>query len=80
MNNLRTVTNADGAAVLDITNGTISTMNTTGAYVWRALERGESPDGIIDALVRETGEARHRVEQDVRAFLANLKEQNLWSL
>ena len=77
--NLRTVANQDGAAILDTKRGIISTLNPTGAYVWRALERGESVELIIENLARETGMPLEVVERDVRAFIETLDERILQS-
>jgi hypothetical protein len=38
---LRTISNEDGAAILDTESGDLSTLNATGAYVWEALQRGD---------------------------------------
>jgi hypothetical protein len=76
---LRTVINLDGAAILDTEAGRISTLNSTGAQVWAALERGESIETIAAELARETGEQIEAVKQDLRDFVAALKKQNLLS-
>ncbi|ADV82430.1 PqqD family protein [Terriglobus saanensis] len=76
---LRTVANEDGAAILDTQQGTISTLNTTGGYVWQALEQGESEEAIVASLVEETGAPREVVAHDVSDFLASLKEHKLLS-
>lgn len=75
--NLRAVANDDGAAILDIEYGSISTLNPTGAYVWRGLERGEALELIIASLARETGEDPLRVDGDVREFVEDLKQRHL---
>jgi hypothetical protein len=75
---LRTVVSEDGAAILDLRHGTISTLNVTGAYVWQELEKGEAPEGIITGLAEKTGEAREVIERDVRNFLSTLEEQKLF--
>jgi hypothetical protein len=63
---LRTIVNQDdGAAVLDTERGTISTLNTTGAYIWQALERGQREEDIVDGLARETGEFPDTIRDDV---------------
>jgi hypothetical protein len=67
----------DGAAILDIRQGTISSLNPTGAYVWQALERGESLEAIAASLARETGEQIDAVMNDVRKFIDALKEKHL---
>ncbi len=74
---LRTIVNQDGAAVLDTKLGFISTLNATGAYVWRGIERGESIETIASNLSRETGAPREIVEHDVREFVDSLKAQQL---
>ncbi len=74
---LRTVVNQDGAAVLDTLRGTISTLNTTGAYIWQALERGEREEEIVDGLASETGESPHAIRDDVKDFIAALREQKM---
>jgi hypothetical protein len=75
--NLRTIVNQDGAAVLDTERGTISTLNTTGAYIWEALERGEREEQIVEGLARETSESPDVVRQDVSGFIAALHEQKI---
>jgi hypothetical protein len=74
---LRTIVNQDGAAVLNMERGTISTLNTTGGYIWQALERGESEEEIVDGLARETGESPDVIRQDVNDFIAALHEQRI---
>ena len=76
---LRTIVNEDGAAVLDTERGTISTLNTTGAYIWQALERGEREEDIVTGLARETGSTPEVIRQDVGEFLAALREQKMLS-
>ena len=74
---LRTIVNEDGAAVLDTERGTISTLNTTGAYVWQALERGECEEQIVEALARETGESPDAIRRDVNGFIAALRQEKI---
>ena len=76
---LRAIANEDGAAILDTKRGTISTLNPTGAYIWQALERGESVETIAASLARETGEHVDTVKRDLREFVESLKEQELFS-
>jgi len=75
--NLKVVVNEDGAAILDIENDSISTLNLTGAYVWQGLQRGESIDTIIASLAHETGEEFALIERDVRAFVEDLNQKHL---
>jgi Coenzyme PQQ synthesis protein D (PqqD) len=74
---LKTVVDQDGAAILDIERGLISTLNDTGAYVWDKLQRGDSLSTIIANLASETGENSLRVERDVLEFLEDLKQNQL---
>ena len=61
---LHTVVDRDGAAILDIERGLVSTLNSTGAYVWQGLQRGASLETIIANLASETGEESLLVEGD----------------
>ncbi|MFC5861824.1 PqqD family protein [Acidicapsa dinghuensis] len=74
---LRTVANADGAVILDTRRGRISTLNSTGAYVWAALERGDEVGQIAAELARETGEHVDALERDVRQFISALMAEQL---
>jgi hypothetical protein len=74
---LRAVVNQDGAAILDINSGKITTLNTSGGYVWQALECGEEIGTIAESLARETGEEIDAVRKDVAVFVDALKEQDL---
>jgi predicted regulator of amino acid metabolism with ACT domain len=76
---LRTMQHDDGAAVLDIRRGVISTFNETGAYIWNALQHGESVETIVAKLAYETGVAANVVEADVKTFLEDLETHNLLS-
>ena len=75
--NLKAIVNEDGAVILDIEHGLMSTLNPTGAYVWQGLQRGESIDTIISNLSRDTGEDCLLVEPDVREFVAELQQKRL---
>jgi hypothetical protein len=74
---LKTIVDQDGAAILDIERGLISTLNPTGAHVWQGLQRGESLETIIANLAHETGEETLLVERDVREFVEDLKQKRL---
>jgi hypothetical protein len=73
----RTLVNQDGAAVLDTERGTISTLNTTGAYIWQALERGQSGEEIVDGLARETSESPEVIRQDMNDFIRALNQHKM---
>jgi hypothetical protein len=76
---LHAVADQDGAAILDIERGSISTLNSTGAYIWQGLERGEPLETIVAHLVHETGEEMYVIERDVHEFIADLREKHLMS-
>jgi Coenzyme PQQ synthesis protein D (PqqD) len=75
---LRSMADEDGAAILNVHAGTISTLNTTGAYVWHALERGEDLEAIATNLATESGEPVEVVRKDVEEFLHALRGQDLF--
>jgi hypothetical protein len=75
---IRTIANQDGAAILDIESDRISTLNSTGALVWQALERGEDTEAIAQDLARLTGEEIDAVRKDVAEFVEALRKQNLF--
>jgi len=57
-----------GPAALQF-NGLV-TLNETGAFLWRLLERRQTRDGLVAALAREYGAAEAQVGEDVDRFLA----------
>jgi Coenzyme PQQ synthesis protein D (PqqD) len=77
---LRTIVNDDGAAILHSTAGTITTLNSTGAFVWEGLQRGEDVETIAQNLARETGEATGVIRKDLLQFLDAMKEEKLLAL
>jgi Coenzyme PQQ synthesis protein D (PqqD) len=76
---LHTVADQDGAAILDVKRGLITTLNPTGAFVWHGLQRGEPLETIIANLATETGGEPLVVERDVRAFVKSLGDSELLS-
>jgi hypothetical protein len=76
---LHTAVNEDGAAILDVERGEISTLNSTGAYIWQALQRGQALDTIVHDLARETGTETEVVDRDVRNFIETLKAKQLFA-
>ena len=78
LSHLRSTGNQDGAAVLNTRQGTMTTLNTTGAFIWQAIERGETEDTIVARLAAETGASADIVAHDVRDFVAALREQDIF--
>jgi hypothetical protein len=74
---LRTIANQDGAVILNTTTGGITTINSTGALIWQALERGEALEAIAANLASETGEQMDSLKRDIEKFMEALREQKL---
>jgi hypothetical protein len=74
---LRAIVNQDGAAILNSMAGTITTLNSTGAFVWQGLERGEDVDIIAQNLARETGEEVDAIKTDLYEFVDAMKKEKL---
>ena len=55
----------------------IITLNETGAFMWRLLEKGASRDAIADATEQEYDAPRSVIEKDVDLFLAHVREAEL---
>jgi hypothetical protein len=74
---LRTIANQDGAVILNSAAGTITTLNSTGAFVWQGLKRGEDVDMIAQNLARETGEEVTAIRYDLLEFIDSMKKAKL---
>ena len=58
-------------------NGMI-TLNTTGAFIWKLLEKGEERSAILCALATEyAGVSAEILEKDLDTFLEKLKKQGI---
>jgi hypothetical protein len=77
--NFRMIVNQDGAVILNTTTGDITTLNSTGAFIWQALEQGEALETIAADLARETGEQVDSLKRDVLKFMDALQGQRLLS-
>ncbi len=66
----------DEAVVMDPAEGRVLGLNPTGALVWSLVgERDE--DGLVGAVVERFATDQERAREDVRAFLALLRERGL---
>lgn len=74
---LRTIVNQDGAVILSSPAGTITRLNSTGAFVWQALERGQDPITIAQDLSRETDKPVETLLPDIWEFIQALKDRGL---
>jgi hypothetical protein len=77
--NLRTVVNRDGAAILDVPRNQITTLNSTGGFIWDRLQQGRTVEQAIQDLAIESNTDPAIVERGVRAFLEQLKSEHLLS-
>lgn len=74
---LRTATSPDGAAILDIPRNQITTLNSTGAFVWDRLQQGLSIDQVIHDLAVDSQTDEFIVDREVRAFVEQLRLEQL---
>jgi hypothetical protein len=66
----------DEAVVMSLAEGRVLGLNATGALVWSLVgERDE--DGLVAAVVERFATDRERACEDVRGFLALLRERGL---
>ncbi len=76
---LCTVVNQDGAAILDVSRNQITTLNSTGGFIWERLQRGRTVEQPIQDLAPEYNTDPAVVELGVRTFLEELKAEHLLS-
>jgi hypothetical protein len=74
---IRSLTDQDGAVLLDLRRDKMLTLNSTGGYIWERLRAGELVDDIIRDLSYETGMPSVVVERDVQEFLEGLKSRHI---
>jgi 6-phosphogluconate dehydrogenase (decarboxylating) len=74
---LRTVVNQDGAAILDVTRNQITTLNSTGGFIWNRLRDGRTVEEAVQDLASETNVGPAVVECGVREFVEQLKSEHL---
>ncbi len=72
-----TVINQDGAAILDLSRNQITTLNSTGGFIWDRLQRSQAVEQTIQELAVESNTDPAIVERDVRVFLEQLKSEHL---
>jgi hypothetical protein len=78
MPNIRSVVDQDGAVILDIPRNAMTTLNSTGAYIWQCLNQGMSLDAIVAQLANDTGTDATVVTVDVATFMEELKSRHLF--
>jgi hypothetical protein len=58
----------------------MTTLDSTGAYVWERLQRGLQVDAIVRELAHDTGAEESAVAKDVEEFMEQLKSKHLLNL
>jgi hypothetical protein len=76
---VREIRTADGAALLDIRRGLCLSLNPVGAEIWRLLKLGTPLDEIAEELATKFDEDRACILEDVREFLGDLLQKELFS-
>ena len=76
-NQLRTITNQDGAAILDVPRHQITTLNSTGGFIWQRLQQGLSAEQVIRDLATESDTDPAIVEKEVHYFIEQLRSKQL---
>jgi hypothetical protein len=74
---LHSVVNQDGAAILDVPRHQITTLNSTGGFIWQRLQQGLSVEQAIHDLATESATDPAIVEQDIHSFLGQLQSKQL---
>jgi transcriptional regulator len=77
---IRSIVDHDGAVILDKARNALTTLDSTGAYIWERLQRGLQVDAIVAELVRDTGAEESVVTKDVDEFIEQLKSKRLVTL
>lgn len=60
-----------------ITFNAMITLNGSGAFLWRTLERGASEEELVSALLAEYEVAEETARNDVKKFIEKMREANL---
>jgi Coenzyme PQQ synthesis protein D (PqqD) len=77
---VQSIVDHDGAVILDMPRNAMTTVDSTGGYIWERLQQGLQIDAIIAQLSRDTGADELVVARDVEEFMEQLKSRHLISL
>jgi hypothetical protein len=66
----------DEAVVMSLAEGRVLGLNPAGALVWSLVE-GSDEEALVTAVVERFATDREAAREDVRAFLALLRERGL---
>jgi hypothetical protein len=73
----RSIVDHDGAVILDTPRNAMTTLDSTGGYIWERLQRGLQVDAIVAELAHDTGADELVVARDVQEFMEQLKSKHL---
>jgi hypothetical protein len=76
---LRSVHTADGGVVLDIGQGRMFSLNSSGSFIFQLLEKGLPEEHIVEELVKQFGVTAELARRDLAGFCASLKNHALLS-
>jgi hypothetical protein len=74
---LRSLVTPEGATILDISKDELTTLNSTGGYVWMRLRKGDEVEKIVADLAEETSQDPSAIRDDVHEFIEQLAEKHL---
>jgi hypothetical protein len=75
---VRFITKDEGAVLLHLQQGRYQSLNGTATVIWNKINDGATSEDIAAALcARYPGVPRERIENELRAFLAQLESKGL---
>jgi hypothetical protein len=74
---IRSAHTADGGTVLDIDNGRMFSLNSSGSAIFQLMEAGSCEDKIVEELVRRFGISVDVAKRDLNDFRETLKNHAL---
>ena len=77
VDSVRETINQDGAVLLDIKQGLCFSMNPVGSRIWEMTKKEYSLEQIASALESEFQVPRSQIEEDIGAFIDELRKRNL---
>src|SRR5713226_3787525 len=74
---VRSVTNTDGAILLDTDTGLMFSVNHVGGLIWESLHKGRTEDEIVNLIVERFQISRDQASSDIRSFSTELRQKQL---
>lgn len=74
---IESVEASEETVILDERSELYLATNSTGSVLWAALKDGTTQDTLAELLVQRFGIGRNQANQDVQAFIDQLKELDL---